>query len=124
MPTITIGARTQYVTRVSPEDYQFLLEFRWTYARSHKHGELIYARRSVWEGTYNRTILMHRVVLERMGEKRPTKRHTADHRNGDSLDNRRRNLRWATPEEQMANRHGIRSLPIARAPWDEQEIPF
>lgn len=66
MPTIVIGARCQYETEVSPEDYAFLLTFKWTFAVSHKGGELVYARRSVWEaGGYNRTILMHHVVMER-----------------------------------------------------------
>jgi hypothetical protein len=120
---LTIGARAQYETQVSPEDYDFLLSFKWTFARSHKFGELIYARRSVREGSYNRTILMHRVVLERMGIERPTKRHTADHWDGDSLNNRRDNLRWATPAEQMQNRRGIRSKPVEK-PWWDEEIPW
>jgi HNH endonuclease len=120
---LTIGARAQYETQVSPEDYDFLLGFKWTFARSHKFGELIYARRSVREGSYNRTVLMHRVVLERMGIERPTKRHTADHWDGDSLNNRRDNLRWATPAEQMQNRRGIRSKPVEK-PWWDEEIPW
>lgn len=124
MPTILIGARCQYETEVSPEDYAFLLTFKWTFAVSHKGGELVYARRSVWEsGGYNRTILMHHVVMERAGLVRPSRHHTADHRDGDSLNNRRRNLRWATAEQQMRNRHGIRAKPLEPPMWDEQ-IPF
>lgn len=45
--TITIGARVQYVVKVSPEDYDFLMQWRWTYAVSHQGGGLVYARRSV-----------------------------------------------------------------------------
>ena len=120
---LTIGSRGQYDTQVSREDYEFLLGFKWTFAVSHKGGGLIYARRSIREGSYNRTILMHLVVLERMGEPKPSKRHTADHRDGDSLNNHRCNLRWATPEQQMANRRGIRHAPIEQPMWDE-EIPF
>lgn len=123
MPLITIGARAQYETRVSPEDYEFLLTFKWTFARSHKNGELIYARRSVREGTYNRTVLMHHVVMARADLVKPSKDHTADHWDGDSLNNQRGNLRWATPTQQMANQHGIRSKPI-EPPWWDAEIPY
>jgi hypothetical protein len=120
---LTIGARAQYETQVSPEDYDYLLGFKWTFARSHRGGELIYARRSVREGSYNRTILMHRVVLNRMGLEQPTKRHTGDHWDGDSLNNQRENLRWATPAEQMQNRRGIKSKAIEK-PWWDEEIPW
>lgn len=123
MPLIVIGARSQYETQVSEEDYQFLLGFKWTFARSHKGGELIYARRSVREGSYNRTILMHHVVMERAGLVRPSDKHTADHWDGNSLNNRRDNLRWATAQQQMANQHGFRNRPIERL-RAEEEIPF
>jgi|GEM_PF-6020680 len=121
--TIIAGARTQYAVKVSPEDYDFLMQWKWTYAVSHPmHGGLVYARRSVREGGRNVTILMHRVIiLERMGLARPSLRHFVDHANGDSLDNRRRNdagdrqLRWLTPSENMANQRGVRAVPAVPA---------
>jgi len=110
---IVIGARTQFVVKVSPEDYDFLMQWRWTFARSHgQWSGLIYARRSIRapDGS-NETILMHRVViLERMKIKRPSEMHFVDHDNGDSLDNRRTNdrgrpqLAWLTNKENMAKR--------------------
>ena len=119
--TITVGARTQFVVKVSPEDYDFLMQWKWTYARSHgQWSGLIYARRSIRapDGT-NETILMHRVIIvERMGLERPSELHFTDHENGDSLDNRRTNdrrrqqLRWLTHKENMANRRGIVSMPL------------
>lgn len=131
--TITIGARTQFVVKVSPEDYDFLMQWPWTFARSHgPWSGLIYARRSIRVGDSNQTILMHRVVLtERMGIERPSPLHFTDHDNGDSLDNRRSNdrgrqqLRWLTHKENMANRHGIRHVPIGALPEPElAEIPY
>lgn len=131
--TITIGARTQFVVKVSPEDYDFLMQWKWTYARSHgRWSGLIYARRSIKgpDGS-NVTVLMHRVILiERMGIKPPSPRHEVDHSNGDSLDNRRINdrgrsqLRWLTPKENAANKHGIIAVPRLPDTAYEMEIPY
>ena len=119
---IIIGARTQYAVKVSPEDYEWLIGFKWTFAVSHKNGGLVYARRSVRSGDSNVTVLMHREIIEkRMGQARPSERHFVDHANGDSLDNRRVNdagapqLRWLTAKENMANQRGIIQRPLDAA---------
>jgi hypothetical protein len=120
--TIIVGARTQYVVKVSPEDYDFLMQWKWTYAVSHRGGDLVYARRSVRQGDQNVTVLMHRVIItERMGLPRPSEKHFTDHDNGDSLDNRRVNdrgrpqLAWLTARENMAKQYGIRAQPVVPA---------
>jgi hypothetical protein len=120
--TIIIGARTHYAVKVSPQDYDYLMQWRWTFAVSHKGGGLIYARRSIRSGGSNVTILMHRVVIEEcMKIPRPSDRHFVDHENGDSLDNRRFNddelqqLRWLTAAEQMQNQRGIIQRPLTAA---------
>ena len=131
--TIIIGARTQYAVKVDWEDYDFLMQWKWTYAVSHpRHGGLVYARRSVREGGRNVTILMHRVIItERMGLPRPSDKHFTDHDNGDALDNRRRNdrgrpqLAWLTAKENMAKQYGIRSVPIVPSYRSNlSDIPF
>jgi len=131
--TITIGARTQYVTRVSDEDYDFLMQWKWTYAVSHPKGGLVYARRSLRVGDQNVTVLMHRVIIDRMGIVRPSLLHFVDHENGHSLDNRRVNdagcvqLRWLTNKENnaLANKRGIRSVPLGEPSSAHAEaIPF
>jgi hypothetical protein len=132
--TITIGARTQFVVKVSPEDYDFLMQWKWTYARSHgQWSGLVYARRSICVGSANVTVLMHRVVIERMGLERPSDKHFVDHENGDSLDNRRLNdsgvaqLRWLTAAENMKNQRGIRAVPIGAGEGQQGgagDIPF
>ncbi len=104
---IVVGARGQYVARVSPEDYIFLIRWRWTFKVS--RGGNVYARRCTWTGSVKDgskrkvTILMHNVIMERKGEDRPSPEHTADHRNCRPLDNRRVNLRWADKSGQAKN---------------------
>jgi hypothetical protein len=132
---IVIGARTQFVVKVSPEDYDFLMQWRWTFARSHgQWSGLIYARRSIRgsDGS-NETILMHRVIIaERMGLKRPSELHFVDHDNGDSLDNRRVNdkgqaqLAWLTNAENMAKRKHTPGKIIVPLPPESglSEIPY
>jgi hypothetical protein len=121
--TVIVGCRTQYVVKVDWIDYDFILQWPWTYAVSHPlHGGLVYARRSVREGDRNVTVLMHRVIiLERMKIERPSPKHFVDHDNGDSLDNRRENdagrqqLAWLTAKENMAKQYGVRNHPVVPA---------
>ncbi len=128
--TITVGRGDQFVVKVSAEDYDFLMRWKWTYARSHgQWSGLVYARRSIRCGDSNVTILMHRVVIDRMGIARPSERHFVDHENGDSLDNRRVNdegrqqLRWLTHKENAANKRGVRAVPVV-AESELANIPF
>jgi hypothetical protein len=120
--TLPVGARGQFQMIVSDDDYLFLRNWRWTFARSHPHAfrELIYARRSVIvadprfrpfaDGTVITSrfdLFVHHVVLARMGlPEPPVEGWTADHINTDTLDNRRENLRWASPTFQVLNRAG------------------
>ena len=63
-------------------------------------GEKIYAKRRGKKrlGETRDTIMMHRYILSADDE------HEVDHINGNSLDNRRCNLRIVTRSENMANR--------------------
>jgi hypothetical protein len=125
MRIILAGRSRQYETFVSAEDYEHLTQWLWTFAVSHpRHGGLVYVRRSIRVSDVNVTLFMHHVVLERMGRPRPSSRHTADHVNGNSLDNQRHNLRWATRKQQMANRCGFRADPIWPPARTPDAIPF
>jgi len=106
--TITIGAKAQYCVRVSAEDYDYLMQWPWTFKISDKrHGNHVYARRCIRVGPRkeNRrvTIMMHDVILDRMGLPRPTDRHTGDHIDTDTLNNTRGNLRWLCKSGQRRN---------------------
>lgn len=96
----------------------------WTFAVSHPRGSLVYARRSIRVGENNITVLMHHEVMARMGTPRPSPRHTTHHRDGCALNNRRRNLTWRTPGEQMAENR-IRYATLAElAAISPGPIPF
>jgi hypothetical protein len=103
--TIRIGARGQYRAVVDAIDYAWLRQWRWSFMRSSwRYGARIYAQRCVRRGGRKISIFMHRSILtERTRRRRPSRTHTCDHRDNDSLDNTRRNLAWATPSEQRMN---------------------
>lgn len=129
MRTIVAGRSRQYVTRVSDADYDHLMQWLWTFAVSHPKGSLVYIRRSIRVGDGNVTVLMHHVVMAHMGDPRPSPRHTTHHRDGDSLNNTRRNLCWRTPGQQMAEnrtRYAIAAELAAVSPMAASlaEIPF
>lgn len=89
------------VALVDDEDYVALTAHKWCYLAG-------YAVRTVWPTrAKSKTVLMHRVLLS------PAPGKQVDHINGDGLDNRRVNLREATPSQNQANsrkrqRHGGR----------------
>jgi hypothetical protein len=83
---------------VDAEDYERLNAFKW-YAHKHRDGSMYAVRMTRIEGKQH-TVQMHREIL---GLTRGDKRK-GDHENGDTLDNRRENLRVATNAQNGANR--------------------
>lgn len=87
-------------TFVSDEDYEYLMQWRWY---MHNSG---YACRKVRYGprkeNKTRTIFMHRVIMD-CGYITEDDIFI-DHINGNKLDNRRENLRYATAAENVRNR--------------------
>lgn len=86
-----------YVTIVDDEDYDFLMQWRWTVVidRSGRVYATRHARKHEGKPSSRR---MHMVICgTRNG-------FETDHKNGDTLDNRRSNLREATRIQNMRNR--------------------
>ncbi len=81
---------------VDASDFETLSTTAWHAWRSSK-GEGWYPSRSIRKGSDRSRILMHRVLLN------PPKGLEVDHRNGNTLDNRRSNLRLATRSQQGVN---------------------
>jgi hypothetical protein len=63
-------------------------------------GKLVYAARSATIEGKRRMILMHRVIANAPSDR------DVDHRRGIGLDNRKRNLRIATPSQNLGNSRG------------------
>lgn len=90
----------RYETIISPEDAD-LAAFRWTAFKGGK-SELLYVIRTI-PPNYER-VHLHRIIVERMQDGKPLEDgQFVDHISGDTLDNRRENLRIATKQQNMAN---------------------
>lgn len=88
---------------VSPEDYNWLLQWRWGWVWD-KRGKKRYATRPTRIQGKPVRIYMHKAILSRSGQVPPDLFHTmGDHQDGDSLNNQRPNLRWATAKMNRAN---------------------
>lgn len=87
------------VALVDDADYEALNQYKWCVAHGQTGG--FYAVRAglARDGQRKRTILMHRQIVGAAAGV------DVDHANGNTLDNRRRNLREATRSQNCANRH-------------------
>lgn len=97
MSHIIIPLTRNQTASISSEDSD-LANLKWHASYNHS-SKLYYARRLPRSG-----IVMHRVVLERMLDRPLTQNEFCDHINGDTLDNRRCNLRVATKSQNGMNR--------------------
>lgn len=86
-----------FVALVDATDYEWLASFKWC-ASVNKTGTLVYAVRGVGGRGKARLLSMHRMIL---GDPPGS---LVDHANGNTLDNRRCNLRLATRGQNNANR--------------------
>ena len=93
---------------IDEEDFVWAQQWLWTSTPNSTRSKF-YATRNTREAGTRRQIkvYLHKEVLRRFEPEPPTPQHTiCDHKNGDSLDCRRANLRWATPSENGLNRFG------------------
>lgn len=92
-----------YVALVDDEDYEFLNQWKWkaVVTRS-KNTEKVYACRTPRIGPRSEnkyaSVVMHRLIMN------TPKGKVTDHINGNTLDNRRENLRICTQAENLMNK--------------------
>lgn len=96
MPTIQLTKGQ--VAIVDDSDYEALKQYSW-WTFKHTSGKL-YAARTSPRSEGNKTILMHRQILD------APKGKVVDHDNGNGLDNRRSNIKVCTQQENMYNTKG------------------
>lgn len=88
-------------TKVDLEDYEYLLRWTWHAAWS-AHTQTYYARTNRRMGddlSWPRGFRVHQAIFKEFG-----KANQRDHENGDTLDNRKNNLRRASHAQNMHNR--------------------
>lgn len=84
------------VALIDAADYEFASQFKWHALPSHGR---FYAARRISVGGVRRVLRLHRVLVDAPDDM------LVDHKNGDSLDNRRDNLRICTASENSVNWH-------------------
>jgi hypothetical protein len=108
---IPLSYRQEVWCLVDAADYGWLVDNAWNVWWSGRARWQLYAKRNT--GTARDTVRMHREILIR-ADPRPAGELVVlqgDHRNGQTLDNRRANLRWLLPAENRANLHPREQIP-------------
>lgn len=96
---VNVGSsRTPNVyAKISPEDAELVLKYKWSITRGPDRAGPFYVR------AVDRTVKPPKQIkLQRLLLNAPEGMHV-DHINGEPLDNRRENLRIATPQQNQAN---------------------
>jgi hypothetical protein len=101
-PGMLICTPADHLFRIDAEDWPRISRFKW-YVSSDGGGRMY-----VYTYVDKKKIYLHRSLLKAPNSQR------VDHRNGDPLDNRKANLRLASPQQNMFNRrksHTFRGKP-------------
>ncbi len=104
-----------YFAIVDPADYKRLAKYKWRLCKT-KGKNVLYAERGIclFPGCYSR-LLMHRQLIPDVPDG-----FVIDHADGSGLDDRRANLRLATPSQNAANsrprksRTGLKGVTFAK----------
>lgn len=100
---------------VDAVDFDWLSENTWNVSWGSRTPWQHYAKRNV--GPARDTVRMHREIMIKADPRseRFMRNHHVDHGNGQTLDNRRANLAWATNRQNAANRRPRARIPTLEA---------
>jgi hypothetical protein len=93
---IRLGGKYHHLVALVDEEDEWVTQWKW-YAMAHPRTTYV-SRGDVLHGRYRVSYLLQREIMIAPCNKE------VDHRNGDGLDNRRTNLRLATPAQNARNR--------------------
>lgn len=100
---------------IDKEDYDFASQWRWQ-AHWSKQKKKAYARRATRINGKPISVYLHKEICYRAHGLPPSDRHIiGDHMDGNSLNNCRDNLRWATPSQNASNLHGFYAQQLRMA---------
>lgn len=109
------GAHVDIACLVDEVDYLYFT--RWLWKPQYNKGKIYFCRTQTVktaEGRFDKKVYLHVEILTQHRGGPPTRlRRFGDHLNGDSLDNRLSNLRWATRFENNRNRFGAACREIS-----------
>jgi hypothetical protein len=114
---------------VSEEDYEWAIQWRWSFTMDKRQKKYYATRSTRSRSEHDRQIkvYMHKAILiARMKMEQPSDKHIiGDHADGESRNNTRGNLAWATRRQNnlTALSHPSRQRP-APVLTDPREIPF
>lgn len=106
-------------------DFEFLNQFKWGakydkatngfYARRNQHVQILNGKRKL------KTIMMHRLIMERVIGRELKRREIIDHVNHDSLDNCRENLRIVSTRQNMQNQKVKKTSKYPGVSWHKRD---
>lgn len=122
---IYLGRAAEVFCLVDEVDYEWATQWRWGFTFDRTKRKMYATRMTRLHGRAGpqTKVYLHKAILERAGLTPPSTAHTiGDHEDGDSLNNQRDNLRWATTVQNRRNRRPAR----ARHSEIEQaaDVPF
>lgn len=108
---IVLRERDETWTLIEADDFAWCSAWRWNVGWHAATPWKWYAKRNV--GAARSTVYLAREIMQRAEPRDEIflSLHVADHINGNSLDNRRTNLRWATLSENRNNRIARNQVP-------------
>lgn len=102
--------RATFSVVLDADDWEYFRQWLWA-PKWNSRRKKVYGYRTIWRGSSKFSEYLHVAILRRANIRKPTAHHIiGNHINGDSLNCRKTNFRWATRSMNCRNLHGQGSL--------------